>query len=85
MGFINQAEPFWCEGSKIYFFGCGSFPGTHPATELESLFEDPELASGNVLDLSGGVDAILLRREKKYGSSGGIEDDLMKLEGDPNI
>ena len=75
---IFKAVPLWCEGSKIYLFGFGTFPDVTPDPELTALFEDPALSTGNVLDLSSGVDRIILRREKRYGSSGGLNDDPMK-------
>ena len=77
---FRQSTPLWCEGSKIYLFGFGSFPDVPASPELAALFDDDGLVTGNVLDLSDGVDRIVLRREKKYGSSGGIEDDPMSTE-----
>jgi hypothetical protein len=80
----DRATPLWCEGSKIYLFGFGAFPDVTPAPELAALFDDPGLVTGNVLDLSAGVDRIVLRREKQYGSSGGIDDDPVKIEKNTN-
>lgn len=56
--------PLWCEGAKLYLFGSwdGSLPGQdYCAAE-----------NCNVVEMEGGK--ISLSHEKKYGSSGGVED-----------
>lgn len=70
-----QAKPLWCEGSKVYlsgFKGEGPFP---VAPAIRPLFAKDELPYGNVIDLSSGFAGAVLRIERRYGSSGGVEDD----------
>jgi hypothetical protein len=80
--FGTGARPLWCEGSRVYLFGFGAF---HVAVEinqkipstprLEQLFSGiNRTPTGNVIDFSHGPTSPLLTREKRYGSSGGTED-----------
>jgi hypothetical protein len=69
-----QNEPLWCEGSKLYLAGFAYVPGVPIDPRIASRFASDELATGNVIDFSGGIDKAVLRRETRYGSSGGIED-----------
>ena len=71
-----SAEPLWCEGAKLYLFGCivnsGGIPfDSRLEVEAATMNGAP---SGNVIDFSGGLDHAIVRWEFRYGSSGGIED-----------
>lgn len=70
---LSDAEPLWCEGGRIYLFGMGSVPGISVPPELAAQFAADGLPTGNVLDFLRGLDHARLVREKRYGSSGGIE------------
>lgn len=70
----ESAEPLWCDGSRVYLFGFGRFRGVNVDPRLLSL-ADPEFSTGNVIDFARGPNAAVLTREKRYGSSGGIDDD----------
>jgi hypothetical protein len=66
--------PLWTEGSCLYLGGAageGPFP---VAPETRALFAADEMPCGNVVDFSAGFDGAVLRLEKRYGSSGGVED-----------
>ncbi len=71
---LISAYPLWCEGSRVYLWGNGlawNIPVDPRITELW-----PESAEGgNVIDFSRGLHQPYITREKRYGSSGGIEDD----------
>lgn len=61
------SRPLWCEGAKVFLFGGwdGAMPG------------DTRCASGtdcNVVGWSTETNGFKLFHEKRYGSSGGIED-----------
>jgi hypothetical protein len=74
-------EPLWCEGSKVYLFG-SACEGPFPADDAtRALFEEDECPGGNVIDLSEGFRKAVLRLEKRYGSSGGIEYDPRARQG----
>lgn len=67
--------PLWCEGSKVYLFG-GACEGPFPVDPaIRRLYEKDKCPGGNVIDMSEGFRKAVLRLEKRYGSSGGIEDD----------
>jgi len=69
----------WCEGGKIYPSGVGHITGisVDPVRPAQSLPD--ALYAGNVVDFSQGIDHAVMRRENKYGSSGGIGDDVETL------
>jgi len=76
-----KGEPLWCEGSKVYLFGMGGAYGVDIDPRLaERMSPEEEMVMGNVIDFSRGVHKPVLTREKKYGSSGGIEDDPWKMD-----
>jgi hypothetical protein len=81
------AEPMWCEGSKIYLFGFGYSRGIPPDEDLRRLFRYPEAEkefgypTGNVIDFCRGSRLPVMRREKRYGSSGGIDDEPLRIGG----
>jgi hypothetical protein len=56
-----SSMPLWCEEGKLYLFG-----------DLDG-FSDR--GDGNVIDLSDGYENLKIYHEKRYGSSGGINDD----------
>ncbi|MEZ6243804.1 MAG: hypothetical protein R3B57_12270 [Phycisphaerales bacterium] len=75
---LGRGRPLWCEGGKIYWSGFTTFGLPHEPSQL-ALFGPPDcpqsVPTGNVADFSQGLDHGLMRREFKYGSSGGIADD----------
>jgi hypothetical protein len=71
---LSNAEPLWCEGGKLYLFGFGYIAGVPVDSQIASRFADDELPTGNVVDFSQGIAKAVLKRETRYGSSGGIED-----------
>jgi hypothetical protein len=73
---LQSAEPLWCEGGRIYLFGMGNVAGIPVDPRFEAEFEEDEMPTGNVLDFSYGIAAAVMRREKRYGSSGGVEDEV---------
>lgn len=83
----NLTQPLWCEGTKIYLFGFGYHEGILPDEELAGLFRYPDqeaerefgYPTGNVIDFCNGARSPVMRREWRYGSSGGIYHDPMKL------
>jgi hypothetical protein len=82
----NMVEPLWCEESKIYLSGFGYNADIPPAKDLKDLFDYPKrekelgYPTGNVIDFSGGAKTPVMRRERKYGSSGGIRDNPLSLD-----
>ncbi|MBB6429788.1 hypothetical protein [Algisphaera agarilytica] len=56
----NEAEPLWCEGSRVYLFGAGRLA-------------DLGAATGNAIDFRQGPNHPILIHEERYGSSGGTE------------
>jgi hypothetical protein len=64
----------WCEGDRIYIFGYAAIDGIDPGPELARQFPPDVVPTGNVIDFSGGVRQAVLRRERCYGSSGGVDD-----------
>jgi hypothetical protein len=78
-------SPAWCEGTKIYLYGFGYDSSIPPDEALTELFHFPEgekeigYPTGNVIDFCNGALSPVMRRERRYGSSGGIQDDPMKL------
>jgi hypothetical protein len=85
--FATRIWPLWCEGSRVYLEG---FSSLHFADSVNHTIPlDPRLArlfsgtdqipTGNVIDFSRGPLEPSLTREKRYGSSGGIEDDPWHL------
>ena len=77
----HGADPLWCEGSRVYLFGLGGFRDVEVDPRIVALGEDGAGYLGNVLDFSRGPMMPMLTREKKYGSSGGIEDDPWADDG----
>lgn len=88
----TPAEPLWCEGSRVYLHGYGSFlvAGTFRPVRTDPRISAnrgnfrfgspyPDSQTGNVLDFNHGPDDPVLTREKRYGSSGGIADDPWEL------
>lgn len=79
--------PLWCAGSRIYFYGFGSFHFADsvnhevpPSPRLARLFAGTNRTpTGNVIDFSRGPLKPFLTRAKRYGSSGGLEDNPWKL------
>ena len=70
-----QGLPLWCEGSKIYWWGTeGHANNIETDTKFAEIWPD-SAENGNVLDFSKGINKGYFTREKRYGSSGGIEDD----------
>ena len=69
-----QNEPLWCEGGKLYLAGFAYVPGVPVDPLIVSRFASDEVATANVIDFSDGIANAVLRRETRYGSSGGIED-----------
>jgi len=73
---VRTAIPLWCEGPRIYLGGPGDFWNIQLDPRINAMFGKDEAPNGgNVLDFSGGIEHPYITREKKYGSSGGIEDD----------
>jgi hypothetical protein len=77
---LLTAVPLWCEGSRIYLAGNGLVSGM-PLDRRIAAIENEAACGGNVIDFTGGIDHPQITREKKYGSSGGIEDDPWQLDG----
>lgn len=90
--FSTGGEPLWCEDSRVYLHGFCSWNvgDTLRAVEADPRILEhkgrfrfgnpcPDSVTGNVLDFQSGPTKPLLTREKKYGSSGGIEDDPWEL------
>ncbi len=81
--FATGIQPLWCEGSRVYLAGFSSlhFDGSvnhevPPDPRLARLFSGTERSpTGNVVNFSQGPLEPFLTREKRYGSSGGLEDD----------
>jgi hypothetical protein len=71
---LSNADPAWCEGGRIYLFGFGNVAGIPVEALLVGRFAADELPTGNVLDFSRGVANAVMVREKRYGSSGGLDD-----------
>lgn len=77
------ARPLWCEGARIYLAGFSSLHFADsishkipPDPRLARLFSETNLApTGNVIDFANGPLNPVMTREKRYGSSGGLEDD----------
>jgi hypothetical protein len=67
-----ECTPLWCEGGRIYLFGFAYVPGIPIDPEIAAQFRD-EVATGNVIDFSEGLDRAVLRRESRYGSSRGVD------------
>ncbi|HZI31441.1 MAG TPA: hypothetical protein VFF11_03810, partial [Candidatus Binatia bacterium] len=84
--FDTSAWPLWCTGSCIYLAGFSSLhfgdSVNHkipPSPRLARLFAGTnETPTGNVIDFSNGPLNPVLTREKRYGSSGGLNDDPWK-------
>jgi hypothetical protein len=53
--------PLWCEEGRLFLFG-----------DLDG-FSDR--GDGNVIDLTDGYEQMRIYHEKRYGSSGGINDE----------
>ena len=77
--------PLWCEGTRIYCAGFGYGGSIPPDDALATLFGYPEAEkergypTGNVIDFAGGAKSPVMRRKRRYGSSGGMDDDPMVL------
>jgi len=69
-----QNEPLWCDGGRVYLFGSAFVPGIPLDPQFASELGSAEMMTGNVIDFSNGIANAVLRRETRYGSSGGIED-----------
>jgi hypothetical protein len=52
--------PLWCEGGKLFLFG-----------DLDGF---SEIGQGNVIDLTKGYKNMRIYHQKRYASSGGIDD-----------
>lgn len=72
---LLRAYPLWCEGSRIYLGGEGFTYGEIPMDPRVTALDPESALGGNVIDFSHGIHKPFMTREKKYGSSGGIEDD----------
>ena len=73
-----NCTPLWCEGGRIYLSGSGWVPGIPIDPAIAGRFASDEMPSGNVIDFSDGLEHAIVTREKRYGSSGGIEDDIRR-------
>ncbi|MDX2117967.1 MAG: hypothetical protein SFY96_07285 [Planctomycetota bacterium] len=73
-----NCTPLWCEGGRIYLSGFGWVPGIPIDPAIAGRFASDEMQSGNVIDFSQGLEHAIVTREKRYGSSGGIEDDIWR-------
>jgi hypothetical protein len=73
---LANADPLWCEGGRIYLAGFGYVAGIPVEAGLAARFAQDELPTGNVLDFSRGAASAVMVRERRYGSSGGIEDSI---------
>jgi hypothetical protein len=71
-----QNPPLWCDSGRVYLFGNTHIPGLAIDPAIADRFTSEEVLTGNVIDFSRGIDHAILTREKMYGSSGGIEDNL---------
>jgi hypothetical protein len=74
---ILSAVPLWCEGPRIYLGGHGLVHKVPVDPRIMALYPD-SAEGGNVMDFSRGIHEPFITREKRYGSSGGIEDDPWK-------
>jgi hypothetical protein len=70
---IRTTYPLWCDGSRVYLGGFGDFWDIPLDPRIRG--EKEELKGGNVVDFSRGIARPYTTRERKYESSGGIEDD----------
>jgi hypothetical protein len=85
--FATAVWPLWCERSRVYLAGFSSLHFADsvnhripPDPRLARLFSGTDqIPAGNVIDFSHGPLEPSLTREKRYGSSGGIEDDPWHL------
>ena len=75
---IISGEPLWCEGSRIYLAGKNGLLRGVPVDPRITEMYPGSAEGGNVIDFSKGISKPLITRERKYGSSGGIEDDPWK-------
>jgi hypothetical protein len=81
----NLPDPLWCEGTKIYCAGFGYCAEIPPDDKLIAIFGWPGsetergYPTGNVIDFANGATSPVMRREKRYGSSGGVDDDPFVL------
>lgn len=71
---IISAVPLWCEGPRIYLWGHGLVRNVPVDPRIMAMYP-ASAEGGNVMDFSRGVHEPFITREKRYGSSGGIEDD----------
>ena len=76
---LATAEPLWCEGSRVYLWGEGVVYNVPVDSRVRALHPD-DAAGGNVIDFAAGIRQPYVTREKRYGSSGGIEDDPWEVE-----
>jgi hypothetical protein len=72
-----SAVPLWCEGPRIYLWGHGLVRNVPVDPCIVAMYPD-SAEGGNVMDFARGVHEPFITREKRYGSSGGIEDDPWK-------
>lgn len=75
---IINGLPLWCEGSRIYLWGSNGLMTNVPVDARILEIYPNSAEGGNVIDFSKGLRQPVITREKKYGSSGGIEDDPWK-------
>ena len=75
---VITAVPLWCEGSRIYLWGANGLLRNVPVDPRIQEMYPNSAEGGNVVDFSKGIRQPVITREKKYGSSGGIEDDPWK-------
>lgn len=71
-----EHDPLWCEAGRVYLRGFTHVPGIPIDPSLASHFSPDELPTGNVIDFSQAPGRAMLTREKRYGSSGGIDDEV---------
>jgi hypothetical protein len=75
---IISGRPLWCEGSRIYCWGTNALLSQIPRDPKITKMYPNSAAGGNVIDFSKGIHKPTITREKKYGSSGGIDSDPWK-------
>ena len=91
--FFKAGVPLWCEGARVYLGGFSSWNVSDTFNVVEAdprILEHrgkfrsgnrfPDSVTGNVLDFRRGPTKPMLTREKRYGSSGGIEDDPWEIQ-----
>lgn len=77
---LMSAEPLWCEGSRVYLWGQCLAYNVPLDPRIYALNPEETAEGGNVIEFSRGVHQPYITREKRYGSSGGIEDDSWQVK-----